>query len=323
MASTELTPTKPTTVVEAGEPEDGNQAGPLIRRPAELVELAELVYRGVFSAGLLVASILTLYATALGALQPRQHRVVGIAVCALLLVGQLVATHQRRRLYPLLRRQAWLVLLPASAIGIGAWTAGAHNQQLFFVLAVLLSVLGAAVPLRWLGAASLVAAAGLAAPHITNGSWTIGVAVAAGILPPLFWLVIDQLVRFMLRLHQKLDQPSHRRPKRVRAWVERQWHAYPMPPASETEPQADEAPEVNHAEVPQARDVDLTARQLEVLLLCAEGLSNGEIGRCLEIGAVQVGRHLGNACDRAEVATNAELVAWAIDRDLIPPSEAA
>jgi DNA-binding CsgD family transcriptional regulator len=212
------------------------------------------------------------------------------------------------------------VLLPAVVIGAGAWATGADNQQLFYVLTILLGVLGAAVPLRVIALASLLAAAGMAAPHIADGSWTIGAAVAAGLLPPLFWLILEQLVRFMLRLHQT-NQPPPSRPERIRVWVER-----PPPPrdplaASTGTLQDDEAPDVSGVETPAVRGAELTARQLQVLLLCAEGRQHGEIGECLQIGAVQVGRHLQNACDRVQVATNAELMAWAIGRGLIPPDE--
>ncbi len=180
-------------------------------------------------------------------------------------------------------------------------------------------MLGPAVPLRVVACASLIAAAGMGAPHITDGSWTIGPAVAAGLLPPLFWLIIEQLARFMLRLHQSKPQRTRRQPRRVRVWVERQPPAHP-PPESSAQQQPEEAQDTGDAAV-ERHPVDLTARQLEVLLLCAEGLKHEEIAACLQIGAVQVGRHLRNARKRAEVATNAELVAWGIARALIPCEE--
>ena len=289
---------------------------PLICRPGELVELAERVYRGFFGAGLLVASIATGYATLLGALQPRDGRVTGIAVCLVLLAGQLLALYWRGRLYPILRRQPWLVLWPALAVGIGAWATGSHNQQLFYVLAILLGVLGAALPLRIVGLASLVAAAGMAAPHIASGSWTIGVAVAAGLLPPLFWLIMEQFARFMLRLQQAHGRPLHRRSKRVHVWVDRPSRPATAPEAKDAGQQPD--PRTDGGVETALYDDGLTARQLEVLFLCAEGLTHDEIGDCLQIGAVQVGRHLKKARRRIPVATNAELVAWAVVRGMIP-----
>lgn len=318
MAPSDLIPTRPRGF-DGGATNDSGH-GSLIRRPAELVELAELVYRGVFSAGLLVASIATLYATALGALQPRGHRIVGITVCSVLLLGQLLATHQRVQLYPLLRRRPWLVLVPAVAIGAGAWATGSHNQQLFYVLTILLGVLGAAVPLRAVAVASLVAAAGMAAPHISDGSWTIGAAVVAGILPPLFWLILEQLTRFMLRLHRTTSPESGRRTRQVQA--RSSTHREPVAAASgNAEPADADTKDPTVSDASQFTRDRPTSRQHEVVLLVAEGLQHVEIAKCLGIGAAQVGRHLANACGRAGVATNGELMAWAKRHGLIPPED--
>jgi DNA-binding CsgD family transcriptional regulator len=185
-------------------------------------------------------------------------------------------------------------------------------------LTILLGVLGAAVPLRVVATASAVAAAGMAVPHISDGSWTIGVAVAAGLLPPLFWLILEQVAGFMLRLHRSHESSLRHPPKRVWVWVDWRPAAHTAAARDSADPLEEEATAVgaNTAAVPHG--VELTARQLEVLLLCAEGLKHEEIGDCLQIGAVQVGRHLGRARQRAEVATNAELVAWAVGRGLIP-----
>ena len=244
-------------------------------------------------------------------------------VCSVLLLGQVLAIRERRRLYPLLKHRPWLMLLPALTIGVGALVTGVHNEQLFYVLAFLLGVLGPAVPLRVVALASFVAAAGMAIPHITDGSWTIGPAVGAGLLPPLFWLIIEQLARFMLHLHQSRPEPTRRQPRRVRVWVEREAPADHSPPDSDAaQPPEEEAPETGGAALEQPQ-VDLTARQLEVLLLCAEGLTNREIGDCLQIGAVQVGRHLRNARKGSDVATNAKGVAWGIARAVIPCVESA
>ena len=178
--------------------------------------------------------------------------------------------------------------------------------QLFYVLTILLGVLGAAVPFRVIAAASLVAATGMAAPHITDGSWTIGLAVGAGLLPPLFWLILDQFARFMLRLHRptSLERDPRDPPVRVRT------SAYPEPARAvsgdEARPSDTHADDVTVFDWAQfARDT-LTSRQHEVVLLVAEGLRNVEIARCLGISATQVGRHLHNA--RRETAWVPQLV---------------
>jgi DNA-binding CsgD family transcriptional regulator len=317
MAPTGLTPLSSAVDVEHATPTDPRreaEAGPLIRRPAELVELAELVYRGIFEAGLAVAVVATAYAGFLTALQPAGHRVVAATVCGFLLLLQCAAVHRRRALFARLRYRPWLVLLPGLAIGSGAWAAGSDNQQLFYVLTILLGTLGAAVPLRVITLASILAAVGLAAPHISDGTWSIGEALAAGVLPPLLWLIVEQLARFMLRLHQPLGQPT-RSPPSPRFWIERR---PATPTASTTRSTADAPRQLPPGEVKLDSSSSLTARQLQVLLLCTEGLKHAEIGACLEIGAVQVGRHLCRACDRAGVATTPQLVAWAISTGLVP-----
>lgn len=313
MGSTELT--------VAGEPaRTGPAESPrgLIRRPADLVELAELVYRGVFSAGLVVAMMGTTYAAALAALQPADRRLVSVATCLVLVAAEIVALRQRVWIYTALRRSPWLFLVPSLMVGIAVWGMGRHNQQGFYLLTLLLSGLGVAVPLRVAGAGALLAAAGLAAPHIADGSWMVGIAIAAATVPPLFWLIVDQLVRFVLRLHLTTGRETERRPApvRVRAWV----HHQPSPPSGGSdEDQANATVEPQSPATPAGEP--LNSRQREVLLLVAEGLQNVEIGCCLGIGAAQVGRHLGNARAAVGVATDAQLMAWAKRHGLLPPEE--
>jgi DNA-binding CsgD family transcriptional regulator len=316
MASTDLTPIRPAaaaTVAKKASAADDR----LIRRPAELVELAELVYRGVFAAGLGVAAMAALYATLLSALQPAGQRAVAGAVCAAILLGELVALHQRSRLYPALRTSPWLGLIPALAIGAGAWAAGERNQQLFYVLTILMGTLGAALPLRATTLASLAAAGGLALPHVIDGSWAIGESVAAGLLPPLLWLILEQLAQFMLRLHQAPDSTIQSRPAHDAASVRGRSRRHRRPGARSGPSRAPLALDrggLSHAD----RTSNLTARQVEVLLLSAEGLLHREIAEVLQIGTVQPGRILARARAKVGVTTDAELVAWAIREKLIP-----
>jgi len=320
MASTELTP------LERGPGGDGKlkreAGGPLVCRPADLVELAELTYRAIFSAGLAVACVATVYAAGLALLQPPGHQATGFAVAALLALAEGAALWQRVRLYSLLRSRPTLLLVAGVLIGAGSWAVGSHNQQMFFPLAMLIGSLGVAVSLRLVTVASLVAAAGIAAPHVVNGDWMIGNALGAAVLPPLFSLIVEQLTRFMLRLNRRLEsdltRPSAR--VRVRAW------AYRSPArskaAAKEESQREGSSDAATVDTPQIDPDILTSRQREVVLLVAEGLQNVEIARCLDIGAVQVGRHLARARKRAGVATDAELMAWAKRHGIVPPIRA-
>jgi len=316
MASTELTP------LERGPDGDGEleprAGGPLIRRPADLVELAELTYRGIFSAGLAVACIATVYAAGLALLQPPGHQATGFAVAALLVLAEGAALWQRVRLYWLLRSRPVLLLVAGVLIGAGSWAMGSRNQQMFFPLAMLIGSLGVAVSLRLVTVTSLLAAAGIAAPHVVNGNWMIGNALGAGVLPPLFWLIVEQLARFMLRLNRALESDRVRPPARirVRAWVHRQPDASKA--AAKEEQRRGGGSDTAAIATGEIDPDALTSRQREVVLLVAEGLQNVEIGRCLGIGAAQVGRHLGNARKRIDVASDAELMAWAKRHRIVP-----
>jgi len=62
---------------------------------------------------------------------------------------------------------------------------------------------------------------------------------------------------------------------------------------------------------------DLTARQLEVLELLAEGLRYSEVAARLWISTRQVQRHAAQAVERAGAVNLCQLVAIAIDRDVI------
>jgi two-component system response regulator NreC len=61
---------------------------------------------------------------------------------------------------------------------------------------------------------------------------------------------------------------------------------------------------------------ELTARQREVLILIAEGLSNSEIATRLDISAKTVARHRENIMARLNLHSRTELVKYAIRRGL-------
>jgi DNA-binding CsgD family transcriptional regulator len=62
----------------------------------------------------------------------------------------------------------------------------------------------------------------------------------------------------------------------------------------------------------------LSARELEIARLVADGLSNHEIGRSLFISARTVGTHLRNVYQRLEIHTRAELVRLILEHGLWP-----
>ncbi len=61
----------------------------------------------------------------------------------------------------------------------------------------------------------------------------------------------------------------------------------------------------------------LTVRQRDVLLLLAAGLRYGEVAEHLSISTRQVQRHTAQAVERAGVVNVCQLVAIAVEADLI------
>ena len=62
----------------------------------------------------------------------------------------------------------------------------------------------------------------------------------------------------------------------------------------------------------------LTEREVEVLRLVTEGLSNKEIAQALSVSVLTVGFHLGNILEKLGVASRVEAAVWARANRIIP-----
>ena len=289
---------------------------PVFQRPAELVDISERLYRRIFAVGLWLAAALCAFAAMSSLLHATAgSQLRGLTVCALCAVACCAAALRPAPVYTALRRRPRLLLIAGSLVGFGAWFVGPDNFQLFLPIIAVLSVPGIATPWRVVAAAGVIAGLGLAAPQLLDGDANLAGPIVLLVPPLLLWLIVDRIAVFALRLHQSLGTAE-----------DGSGVAGSVPPTSATRsPPPSDPLEPHGLPMPRAIEVDgvrLTARQLQVILLCAEGLEHEEIGACLEVGGVQVGRHLRNACRSVEVATTAELVAWAIGRGLIPRDDA-
>lgn len=292
----------------------------MITRPAELVELSERVYRGIFAAGLYVAALTALYSVGLVFVQVTAlHRDVAAVICLALTIVLLRAARHPAEVYRAFRRRSaiWCpalgVILAVAHVAIGP-----ASQVLFPPTLTLIGVLGAAAPRRWILIAALLAAAGQASPVFTHALSTndqralITAAVADVFIPLLFAVLIGYLARYMLELQRTItihtsDPPIL--PPRGKVTSRN-------PPATRprTAPGARDqaaAPPVS------ARAINVTPRQLQAIALAAEGLRHAEIAECLGITAGQVTRLLAQARKRLDLTTNQQLVAWAIQAEIL------
>ncbi len=65
----------------------------------------------------------------------------------------------------------------------------------------------------------------------------------------------------------------------------------------------------------------LLARELEILLLAARGLSNRKIGEKLHLAEATVRRHLANTYSKMDVSSRAEATRMALQEDWITVSD--
>jgi len=286
---------------------------PVFQRPAELVDIAERIYRQVFVVGLWAAAGLCAFAALASLLQPTAaSQLRGFIVCGLYTVAGVVAARRPAGLYAALRRQPWLLLTAGVFLGVGAWFVGKHNFQLFVPIVAVLAVPGIATPRPVLLAAALIAGIGLALPQLTSGHGNLGGPIAVIVPPLLFWLIVERITGFALGLHQRLEPVTQTPPRTPATGDEPDVPVSPRRP-DDSERQALPAPRVITVD-----GVRLTSRQLQLILLACEGLTYREIAACLEIGAAQVGRHVKKARERVGVASDAELTAWAKRHGIVP-----
>jgi DNA-binding CsgD family transcriptional regulator len=243
----------------------------------------------------------------------------GVAVCAVAVTAMVVAAAHAPALYRLLRRRPWGLLVPALCLAAGTPLAGPHNQ-LFVPIVGVVGVLGIATTFPVVVAAGSIAAAGLGAAQLIGTGRPPGavLAVLAVIVPPvMFWLIVERIAGFALRLHRSLERAVSAQP--------------PLPDASDSDPAPSPRaapPPAAHAEperraLPQPRvlavdGIALTSRQLQVVMLICEGLRHAEIAACLGIRPQQVHRHLAQARRRTASQSTPQLVAWARRSGLVP-----
>ncbi len=285
----------------------GRPSHELAVRGAELVAVAERFYGAAFVAALLLVGISALAALVLLPVRPFAPGapVTAAAVAAGAIAAAVpLAARFSAPLYVALRRrpqlQAGLVLVAAALV--------AHPQlssELWWPSCAIVMALATVAPaLRALTYCVPVLCASLAG-HVLGGRLgdtpavaIVGLWIGFPMLVATAAVVTDRLVVHLMRSLSRApaeERPSPP-PRRVRASRPPRSSARPEPAAASVKSDRREAlaPVVRERARPTAGD-RLSARQLQVAVLHADGLRQREIAACLSISERQVQRHIADA----------------------------
>jgi len=301
----------------------------LVRNGAELVALSERFYGRIFAGAIAFSGLAALAALALLPMRttgPLDRVTPAVVIAGLIVVATPLALRHAAALYRLLRRRPRLELVLVA--GAAALIVYPLKSELWWPSCALLMLLATIVPLRRVLAYCLVVLlANLAAHLIADDlSETAPVAIIGLWIGYPFWtaafaLGTDRLAAFVMALN---TTTAARRPppRRARAWTADDPVAF-APPAVGDPPTTAGAPGEDGAFMPPRSTQRLTARQLQVVALLADGLRYGEVADCLSISVRQVERHVVHAIGRLGVRNARELVVVAIAEGLVPRSAAA
>lgn len=298
--------------------------GELVHCGAELVELSERFYRGVFIGAVIFVSLASAASLALLPTRnslPSTGPPVTVAIAVLLIAIAPLAIWRAASLYRLLRRQPRLelVLLALAA----ALLAYPLRSELWWPACGLLMLLAVIAPLPRALMYCLAALLTNLASHVIAGDLTeappvamIGLWIGLVFWTATFGLITDRLAAAILRVNVPAPlQPSG--PIRVAAWT-------PDLASAESNGSQDQADATTANETPMTAGTGgLTARQLQVVALLADGLRYRDIAACLSISERQVQRHVSNAIARLGVGSTGELVALAVAEGMVPAREQA
>lgn len=297
---------------------------------AELVGLAEHFYVGMWAGALIFVTLAAFAALALlpvRSLPQGTPMAPAIAVTGLLVILPMVALWRGRATYCLLRRHPHLELAPvliAAALVVHPDLAG----ELWWPSCAILMALAILAPLRRTIAYTAIVLATNLAGHLIAadleeqqavaiiGLW-IGYPIWVGIVAILTELFAGHLLR-----RNEIPAPQRQVPRRVTAWTTPERHA----PTSTTDGPVDAtnnntvAGSQGAARARPSAAERLTVRQLEVVLLLADGLRHRDVAACLSISERQVQRHVAQAVTRLGVRSSYELVALVAGDRVTPDS---
>jgi DNA-binding CsgD family transcriptional regulator len=330
----------------------------LVRCGAESVELSERFYRGIFLGITAFVGVAALIALVLLPLRAGSGGapVSGVILGSVVVVATPLALWRIEWLYRALRRRL------AAEIGVVLYAAALVaavfplRSQLWWPSCTLLMLVAVVAPIRRVLFYCMTVLAVNLLAHVLSGDMahTPAVSIIGLWIGYIFWsltvaAVTDQLAAHLMQLNSKDARPQTNA-RRVVSWsTDRptrfgggRWddatsaasgedgrQARPAEPVSEgptaiADDVHDDRPTLAPAVEPAGHGVlqRLTARQLQVVALLADGLRYRDVAACLSISDGQVQRHVARAVARLGVSNATELVTVAIREGLVPPTTA-
>jgi DNA-binding CsgD family transcriptional regulator len=306
----------------------------IVRSGAELVALSERFYGGVFigASGFVgLAALAALAVLPVRSFPPGTPVTVAFVATGLIAVAAVLAVWRSRELYRALRRwpqlQLGLVLVAAALVANPAM-----SSALWWPSCAILMALALVVPLRTTLAYCLLVLGANLAGHLvaadldeTHAVDIIGLWIGYPLWLMAIAIVTDRLAAHVLRVNSTpIADPVRAPPRRVPAWRAEPAGACATGAAEvvlATAANGDE-PSTAAAETPAGRIRRLTARQIQVAALLADGLRYREVAACLSISERQVQRHIAEAVTRLGLRNAYELAAVAVSAGLVPDAAA-
>jgi DNA-binding CsgD family transcriptional regulator len=274
---------------------------------AELVALAEHFYRRAFAGAALFVGLAGAGAIAMLPIRDSASDVAlttpTVLLTALLVIGALPAARFSLELYRLLRRHPALQLVPVAIAA--ALLAYPLRSELWWPSCALLMLVALVTSLARTWASCLVVLLVNLAAHALAGDLDttpavsiVGLWIGFGFWATLSAVFTDRIASYLMRLDVARTPP--------------------IAPAGDPPPEpVPDAEVVETPALPAPVEIDdrlqpLTARQLEVVALLADGRKYADVAACMAISARQVQRHVADAVRRLGVSNANELVAVAV-----------
>jgi DNA-binding CsgD family transcriptional regulator len=308
---------------------DARPGGELVvRSGAEAADLTEALYVGLLAVALWGMQVVCAMSVVIAFVRTDHANFARTTMLAVVLsLLSALALRSRVRYYRAMRRWPLLSLSPPAVSLVALVIDGVSHSPMSYPASVGIAMTAFVHGRRWaLVAATLVSVGAIAAAMLNAGLGALN-SVGQGAAGYFVWALVcaglaESFVLLILRLPQPDPSPSPpSEPVRVpnlggdpgRAPADPPAAQGPSPPGPRSGPPS-----------PPARDPalqgpgHLTARQLQVVALLADGMRAEEVAAALSITTSAVYRHVERAKERTGVRTRGELVAIAVRETIVP-----